>query len=330
MLQLQNRTPFAASISVFPNVDGVDTLYVNARATFLLGKTWQLADDQPLPTEVDEYYGDPLTTSVKSASDFHVGKTATDIVMQGSACAIDGRAVRELDVQLTVESASKAVRVFGDRVWDGRKISSPEMFESMPLVYERAFGGVADLGSEDAERFDKNPVGVGFSGNFSVNAVSGVPLPNIESPQDLIVSPEDTPDPAGFSFIAPFWNPRAKYAGTYDDEWELERAPYLPLNFDSRFLQAAPAELVYPGFISGGELVTIDGMHPRGRIQFNVPLVNIVCRVEIDSDDVIVPFRIETLLLHPNDLSVSLVWKAAYVCDKSLTKIKNIHLNLKR
>ncbi len=330
MLQLQNRTPFESSFSVFPNIDGVDTLFVNVKATFLLGQKIRLADQQIPPSDVDDYYDDPLTSSLKSASDAHIGKNCTDIIMQGGACAPEGNKVRAIDVRLSIGDVGKTVRVFGNRYWQQGSISEPEPFEFMPLVYERAYGGSLDEQDEGAESYDKNPVGVGFAVTRSGKPVDGSALPNLETPHALIAKPGDMPEPAGFSYVAPYWKPRAQYAGTYDHKWEENRAPYLPEDFNQRFLQVAPSDQIYPGVIRGGEPVEIEGMHPKGKIQFVVPSVSMACRVEVKDREVDIPFITETLLIQPNDLKVSLVWKASFVGDKDVTNVKNIFITLKR
>ncbi len=82
----------------------------------------------------------------------------------------------------------------------------------MPLVYERAFGGV-DQKSKHPERdwYWPNPVGTGFA--VSRDNLSGVPLPNVEYPDQLITSWNDRPKPAGFGAVAAHWQPRVGLAG---------------------------------------------------------------------------------------------------------------------
>ena len=46
MLQLNNLTPFAADIATFPNEQGIDSLYVIVKATFIMGEPLCLADQQ--------------------------------------------------------------------------------------------------------------------------------------------------------------------------------------------------------------------------------------------------------------------------------------------
>lgn len=331
MLQLKNNTPFQAGFTVFPNENAVDTLYIMVKATFVIGAQWTLAGVQAPLQQGDEYWGEPAKTSLRLSSDFHTGKPATDILMMGSACAPGQRPVRQLDVGLQVGSVSKVIRVFGDRFWQLDRISQPEPFVTMPLVYERAFGG-QDLVNGNTLRAaeTKNPVGCGFAGQKHPSELNGSPLPNLEYPSQLIRDYRDRPEPACFAPIAPNWHPRADFAGTYDELWQQTRAPYLPKDYQPRFMNVAPVDLIYPGYLRGGEAVRIVGMHPDGDLNFTLPYVNLVNKVVIAGQEHSAPFAMETLLLNPNQQELSMVWRAALPCDKKLTKIEHISVSLSR
>lgn len=331
MLQLKNNTPFASAFTIFPNENGVDTLYIMVKATFVIGAQWTLAKVQIPLQQGDEYWGEPAKSSVRISSDYHIGKPATDIVMMGAACAPEQRPVRQMDVGLQVGSLSKVVRVFGDRVWNQGQITQPEPFVTMPLVYERAFGGqdlIDDGKLRDADV--KNPVGCGFAGKRNPQEMQGLPLPNLENPDHLIRDYRDRPDPACFAPIAPNWQPRVGFAGTYDDIWQQTRAPYLPDDYNPRFMNVAPADLIYPGYLQGGEAVRIIGMHPDGELGFTLPYVNLANKVSIAGQEYAAPFVMETLLLDPNQRQLSMVWRAAMACDKKLPKIQQISVSLSR
>ena len=330
MLQLQNSTPFAASMALFPNEDAVDTLYVIVKATFNINNQLTLADEQPPPVAADVYWAEPGKSSVKYVSDMHIGKSATDIIMLGHACAPDKQEVNQLDVKLSVGEINKTVRVFGDRQWKNGQITSPLPFTSMAMVYEKAFGGVRMQDGKIVEADIRNPIGRGFAGSRQGDDMNGVPLPNLEDPGHLIQDISDTPVPACFAPCAPNWQPRVDYAGTYDEQWQRTRAPYLPQDFDKRFLNAAHPDLVYSGFLQGGERVEITHMHPSGRLIFTVPKVNMMTRVMIAEEEIIPRFELETLLLEPNRLLMSLVWRAAVTCDKKALKVSEVKIALSR
>lgn len=330
MLQLTNNTRFAPAMVVFPNEQAIDTLYLIVKASFGIGRELTLADEQVPPCQSDVYWTEPNKSSLKYASDMHTGKPATDIIVLGHACAPEQKEATELDVSVTVGSVQKTVRVYGDRVWQDGKITRPTPFKTMPVVYERAYGGVQVIDGEVAEAEARNPVGRGFAGSRKDRDMNNVPLPNLEDPAQLIRDPGDRPTPAGFGGCAPNWQPRAGFAGTYDDAWRKTRAPYLPLDFDSRFLNSAHPDLICPGFLQGGEPVTITHMHPNGAIRFDVPQVKLVAHVRIAERVESPPFQLETLLLEPNQLKASLVWRAALPCDKQVLKISEVAITTSR
>ena len=331
MLQVNNQTPFAAEITTFPNEQGIDSLYVIVKATFLMGQQWRLADEQIPPQMGDEYWGEPGESSIKALSDFHIGKVATDILMQGNACALNQQSVSQLDVSLSVGKVQKTVRVFGDRHWQNGVPSRPVPFQEMPLVYERSFGGQYQVEGKDtiiAEQ--RNLVGCGFVGKRTNREVEGLPVPNLEDPLHLINSTSDNPQPVGFSPTCGYWFPRNQWAGTYDDNWQTSRAPYLPEDFDKRFLNAAHPDLIYPGYLQGGEAISITGMHPDGSINLQVPYVKINCHVQLKSKLIPINLNIETLTIEPNIQQLSLVWSAPFECDKNLLNISEVVLKLAR
>lgn len=331
MLQLKNNTSFSTGFAFFPNLQGVDTLYVMVKATFVIGSQWTLSEKQLPIYQSDEYWGVPGESSLKQVGEYHIGKPATDILMYGLACPLGQRAVRQMDVGLEVGNIQKIVRVFGERRWERGQITSPELFANMPLVYERAFGGSSASKDKNSPliSYELNPSGKGFHQDPS-ESVDGVILPNIEYTHELIQHATDTPMPAGFGPIAPGWRPRAGLAGTYDQNWKTTRAPYLPDDFDPRFLNSAPADQIYSGFIKGGEKVRIVGMNPDTDFDFNLPYVNLVNKVRISGQEHSAPFYMETLALYPNQRCLTMTWRAALACGKSLLKIEEIVVNLSR
>jgi len=330
MLQLHNNTPFVAEKIWFPNEDAIDTLYIMVKATFNINSKLTLTDQQRPISAVDQYWTEPGKSSIKYASDHHIGKSCSDIIMLGHAFAPMKQETRQLDVSLSVGKVNKTVRVFGDRQWQDGHITNPLAFKTMAMVYEKAFGGqyVRDGQIIDAEK--RNPVGRGFSGNRSSIEMNGVPLPNLEDPKDLITHHKQQPMPACFGVSAPHWLPRSSFAGTYDAAWETQRAPYLPEDFDKRYFNTAHPDLIYPVYLEGGEPVEITNMHSKGNIKFSVPNVNVYADVIIANKSVKPFFNMETLIINPNQLLFSMVWRASVLCDKSVLKISDVKVSLQK
>ncbi|HWV14059.1 MAG TPA: DUF2169 domain-containing protein [Cellvibrio sp.] len=330
MLQLKNNTPFAAEFAFFPNEKGVDTLYTLVKTSFSIGPQWTLLNEQlPLQKE-DKYWIEANNSSLRFASDFHPGKAATDIIMIGSACSPQQQPVRAMDVSLTVANRQKTIRVFGNRVWQGGRISAPEAFTEMPLVYERAFGGSHRVDDKVQAVCDRNPVGTGFAGKRSESEMNGIALPNLECPQQLIQDYRDQPTPACFAPTAPHWQPRVSHAGSYDEKWQEERAPYLPDDYHPAFMNAAHPDLICDTFLTGGEPVSITGMHAMGALNFQLPQLKLINKLTVSGREVSTGFVLETLELDPNHLRLSMVWRAAFECDKKFLKINQINVSMIR
>ena len=317
-------------MALFPNEEAVDTLYVMVKAGFTMGKAFTLADEQTPPIESDVYWTEPGKSSIKYASDMHIGKPATDIIMLGHACAPEQKEVHQLDVGLSVGKISKTVRVFGDRQWKAGCITPPQSFKTMALVYENAYGGIHIADGKLVGAETRNPVGRGFAGHRKRAEMNGESLPNLEDPQQLIHEPTDQPTPACFGFCAPNWQPRIAYAGTYDEAWQKARTPYLPLDFDKRFLNMAHPELIYPGYLQGDEPVAITHMHPGGELRFDLPRIKLVTRVAVAGRVEERDLLLETLILEPNQLKLSMVWRAAVACDKQALKISEVKIGISR
>ena len=237
MLQVINHTPFSAALSVFPDPAGVESAYAVVKATFRFGPEGpELADKQAPLLATDVFWGDPVQTSLRAVGEFGLLKTATDVLLVGRAIAPQPE-TRVADVSLRVGPVARTVRVFGDRHWEkagGKwRPSAPQFWERMPLRWELAWGGIASQAEQGVpEHEPRNPVGRGIVGKDAVS-VQGQPLPNLEDPAALLAEPADRPAPACFAPIAPTWFPRRPFAGTYDDTWIQQRAPYLPLDFQA-------------------------------------------------------------------------------------------------
>jgi hypothetical protein len=325
MLQLKNSSPYSPAIAVFPDREGIDTLYVVVKGTFTLGPNVALAEVQVPPVASDEYWGEPGASSIKYASEMHIGKPATDVVVVGKAWAPNGKAAFESAVMVSVAGRKQIAQVYGDRIWKGRGLSSPEPFVSIPLVYERAFGGGYQP-TPDGPLFaeERNPVGRGYLGKRSPDVLAGQKVPNIEHLSIKLERLGDTPPPVGFGFVAPSWLPRRQYAGTYDKAWQKRRAPYLPADFNPAFFNCAAPELIMPGFLKGGETVKVAGASRQGGLHFNLPREPPTVAVKIAGSIERPPVNLETVLIEAEENRFCLTWRASLRCDKKVLKVQEV------
>jgi hypothetical protein len=332
MLQLNNPTHLKCSLGIFPNPEGIECIYAVAKATFAVvhGRVVP-AEEQVQITIVDESWGDPLNSSLKSASEMTLVKPSTDIILIGHAYAPKGRA-RETAVRLRVGELDKTIWVFGDRVWLpgvlGHTVSDPRPFDRIPLRYEFAFGGT-DPDPYDTEQPDyepRNPIGRGLVPRRSRLPTDGIPLPNLEDPDHLIQTPGDRPVPACFAPVCAHWEPRRSFAGTYDDTWQKKRAPYLSADFDPRFFQSAHPDLITREYLKGGEQVEIVGASPIGTLKFLLP----TCRPRMifhwDGREIEQGPNLDTVIFEPDDARFSIVWRACLVTDKKTLRLSELEI----
>lgn len=325
MLQLENHTPFKAAIAVLPDCKAIDTLYVIIKATVTL-RPFALAEIQVPPTMADEYYANPATSSLRCVSDMHIGKPGTDVLLIGHAQAPDARPVQRMMVSMSVAERKRTIQVSGDRVWHEGQPTAPRPFVTMPLVWERAFGGF----HRTAERIlaeERNPAGCGFSRERSAEQMQGQPVPNLEDPTAPLQELGADPTPACFAPISPAWLPRRAFAGTYDARWQRTRAPYLPSDFDPRFLQCAGAEFAFKRFLQGGEPVEIRGVTPDAPIAFSVPLSHLDVEVSVAGAKERPPVNLETLTIEPEENRACFTWRASVPCDRKVLKVETIVIN---
>jgi hypothetical protein len=255
----------------------------------------------------DEFWGEPAKSSVKYESDLLLFKPGTDLVVHGEACSPGDRPVTKMAVALAYQGREvKRLQVSGDREWKlglvGLAPSAPNYFTRMPVTYDRAYGGSDKAGSEA-----RNRTGMGYATRAS--DLGGMPVPNIEFPNDCCDSPSRRPAPAGFGVIARHWMPRMRYAGTYDAEWMENQFPLLPADFDDRFFHSVTQDQwIAPP--RGGEHVVIEGMSPRGTMRFRLPSCEMpVCLCYTDGSTESM-MRTETVLVDTIRRTCTLTWSA--------------------
>jgi hypothetical protein len=333
LLQFKNSTPFQGKIMLLPDADGIDSLFTVVKGTFTLEERPVPAGEQ-VPVAIEqEYFGEPDQSSIKKPCDVSLMKPATDILLLGQAYAPRGRPTTWMDVSLAVGNLRKIVRVFGDRVWRSAtkelsySASQPELFETMPLVWERAFGGLEKTVKPTRAEV-RNPVGTGFRSSEALESIVGVRLPNLEDPGTPITTWNDQPQPAGFAPISAHWEPRRSYAGTYDEEWQKHRAPYLPKDFDHRFLQLAPPGLIAAGYLNGGEPVELRGVTPAGLLRFPLPKATFKITYRLEGSSQERPVQLDTVLIEPDQSRFVLTWRSVFPCDKKALQVSEIEATL--
>lgn len=312
MLQLLNRTRLPAQLLALRDPDGVEALHVVVKATFALTPEAPLTEAQRPVVLADETVGEGPGAWLRVPSEAHPAKPATDVLVEGEAVAPRGRAVPELDVVVAVGALRREVRVIGDRRYTGLVApfcTDPEPFARMPLTPDRAFGGTFTPTQLTEPR---NPAGVGLvpSDLRDLRVIRGAPLPNLEDPDARLGRPGDRPPPALLTPVAASWSPRRERAGTYDEVWDRTRAPFLPTDFDPRFLQVAQEASWVRERLEGGEPIELRHLADAPTVRSRVPWLGLRVRARFRGAVTELPAHVETLVLAPGAGVGTLVLRA--------------------
>lgn len=341
-MEIENSTPFMVEAIPFRNPEGKPILSIIVKGTFSIpSKGIAEISYRQIPIFFgDEFFDSQKGGSVKFEADIVPFKPKADIVLVGKAYALGGRPVPFVDVTLQVGNLKKMIRVFGDRHWDftsdllSPSISVPVPFSSMDLVYEKAFGGMDPL---SGGRCAENPLGKGYFDKKSSKSINNAPLPNLENPEHLIKSWDDHPRPVGFGFYGKTWMPRFKYLGTYDEKWQKERCPDLPLDFRYEFFNAAHPDLQVKGYLRGDEEVLLLNLNPEGRLEFKLSGIKIrVIIVKSQSIERNAPtiseeiiMNLDTLCLIPDEKVFYQVWRGiTAISDLGALEVRKAQINI--
>jgi hypothetical protein len=321
MWALSNRTPFAAERSFVRDRRGAEVLLVVVKATFGIGEDGSLspADEQePIHAE-PVFTGEPASSSLRYEADFYLDKPATDVIVHGTAYARGGQATVALEATLRVGSLTKTLAVIGNRRWQRRgqsiTLSEPEPFVSMPICYERAYGGTD---GDVAEPF--NPVGTGFAKRL--DDLVGAQAPNLERPGALVPQAGEASRPVGLGPIARAWQPRLGRAGG-DEGWR-ETVPLLPANYDARHECCAPDDQQVDGYLQGGEPVELVMLTPSGRLETKVPRLSFVVETNFGGSRARHTPRLHTLSIEPDERRLIAVFHTAVPCHRTLYALRRI------
>lgn len=275
-------------------------------------------------------WGKPEVGSVAYPADVCVRKPTTDVVVAARAYAPEGKAVPTFDVYAQVGTLRKMLRIFGRRIWEygGTALTSPSPIDVVDLRYDLAWGGYDDSDEKKIVAHAHNPVGRGFVRD--PKTLTHQLAPQIEDPGAPISSYKTNPTPVGMGAIGRAWQPRAKYAGTYDKTWKTLRAPMPPLDFDDRFNQCASTGLISPTPLLGGEEVKLLGLVPGGgTCAFRLPVVRPEIEFEVDEKTVsIVTPHLDTVVIDCLDLgpdaplTVELAWRASILAPRKLRRAR--------
>jgi hypothetical protein len=315
MWSIVNHTPYAAGKTWGRDKDGCHEWIVGVKATYDIKPSGELdlAAKQIEPLLAPEYIRDDKLSSLRYDADLVAQKPTTDILLNATAYAPNGRPSTDFLVGFRVGGVQKALRVRGNRSWTKGLFGGPSSAEPithLPIVYERAYGGYdhEDPNPRQHRLDSRNPVGCGVVAQSEHRA--GQPLPNFEYPHGSV----EKAGPAGFGAVDCFWSPRREFAGTYDKAWQQNRLPLLPLDWDSRSLLCSPSDQQPTTHLRGGELVELSNLTPSGKLSFVLPKVHLSFRTRILNRNEEHRASLSSVIIEPDHPRVMLVWTSALAC----------------
>lgn len=223
------------------------------RVTVVVKACFELEADASMrmidPEEIvhaDVHHGRNPSRSVWLTSDLAPYLPKADVLLTGHACAPAGQTCAGMCVRLAVYGDGplfdRSINVHGDRA-KGAIVP----FDRMPLVYERALGGIG---------FADNPFGTG--------ATDGARPPNL-------IDPTDPKRVACFGPIGRSWPARRKLLKGTDARELGGPVAEIPDWFNFTYFQAAPPDQQI-GYLVGNEWVVLEGVHPvKAQIASSLP-----------------------------------------------------------
>lgn len=326
-MPLVNATPFAVFSAPVLDRAGREVVLVIVKATFEVAAPDRVAlADEQLPVRVADVPRDESNprSSARYPSDLCTEKLGSDLVVLGDAVA--RQPTTFVDVEIRARATTVPMRVTGEREYFRGilhvGVSAAVPFETMPIEYERAYGGMLDDLSDVEHR---NPAGVGFA--RSPADLVGTPAPQIEHPGTPYRTAKDRHPPIGCGALLPHWSPRREHAGTFDDAWKATRMPLMPRDFDVRHNNVAHPSLMFDPPLSAGDVVSILGM-THDAFQLSVPSLRLVLHGRYDERTETVRPDIDTVLVEPAPGRFELTARHAFPIGRGRNVLRELRVDI--
>jgi hypothetical protein len=199
----------------------------------------------------------------------------------------------------------------------------------LPISYDVAFGGVDDKHPDPAEHstYRRNPTGRGFHKHLKREWVEGESLPNTEEPASAIEEPDGAYSPMAFGPIGRNWEPRWRYAGTYDQQWLDEQFPFPAIDLDDRYFQSAPDDQQIPIPISEtGEIdVLLENLTVEGLRRFRLPIfqapVHFFPKRGPREDG---SMSLDTIVIEPDRAQLTMTWRISRPLKQDIFEMSTV------
>jgi hypothetical protein len=280
------------------------TAIVKATCSIVHDGPMAIVPSTPIVTEERHHRGNPVASLVRG-SDFALLVPRPELVIIASAYAPPGQETRQVSVRLAVQREetvvmNKRLEILGDRrAKPGAPVPEPLPFSKLPIMYERARGGIS---ARD------NPVGVGLA----TDPDGLLTMPNVNHPE------KGGTNPAGVGPIPSAWPLRQKKRGSLS--WtnaNLSPDVDVPDDFDDAYYQTAPGDQQAQE-LRGGDLIALVNMHPElPMLRSYLPASRGVAMAQTARGDRIpLSLRIDTVHLEPDAMRAEIVFRGFAVVEE--------------
>jgi hypothetical protein len=316
--------------------------------------------DQVFRAADEHYDGDPDGCTVKHESETAAYKAACDVVIVGKAHAPNGVPAQQMTVSVAVAGREKSLLITGNRQSYHREgqapvFSDPRPFLTMEIRYDFAYGGRDEISLADVPfHYPRNPMGKGVALHNLRAVIEGMPLPNVEDPNDVLtpdrVVIDDParwhlqPIPHGLGWRQRNWYPRDALLGSYpaflpvgtvtaEEQMGLLQRNQIALAkqcrlapFEAGFNNGASIGLIF-GALRGDERITLRGLTPDSLLEFQLP--GETPKMALDLGEGLIPLqtRLQTISIRPDESAMDIIWCGAqtYPGPRWLAKLKRLH-----
>ncbi|MCG8333994.1 MAG: DUF2169 domain-containing protein, partial [Proteobacteria bacterium] len=332
MWSINNNTPFAAKGTIRLDHKTARKLWLVAiKATFDIQDNGVLvvADEQEEVLEDPIFNGEEGISSLKYDSDLLGPKEKVDVILNGTAYQPGSKPDKDLLVGFKIGDWGKSLKIVGNRLWDrfmgstSKTMTQP--FTQMAIQYENAYGGVDEEANYQHLQCDfRNNVGQGYASKEK--ALHGKRLPNIEYQDFPTKTNYKKNKVAGFCAIPNYLKPRIDYAGTYDEQWQIERAPFFPIDFSPLFFQSAPEDQQL-SYLFGGEKVGLFNLTAgKPEFRFSLPELRFNLKTRIGDSSLEHETAIKTVIIEPDHPRLIIVWQSALDCHNKDHLVEMTHI----
>ena len=188
--------------------------------------------------------------------------------------------------------------------------------------------GLVGAGIGGCEFCAHNPTGLGYCRGLPID---GLPLPQIEWPDQLITRPSDKPTPAGFGCYARTWQPRVRFLGKFDAN-KLNQGGIqtkMPKSFSAQAWNCAhPLMQFKRENVVAGTSIQLLNLSQAGELSLRIPRVKpTISIVSAEHERSAFTPAFDTITIEPNLGHFAMTWRHTFDVGPAHPKIQTVEVH---